>query len=106
MREKINIGLLTDSKPISRCPNLFAVSQGDMKGEIDLQWDPVAEARYYMVQVSVYSCNLNWVQFDIISRSSYTISGLRSGKKYCFRVCAVNKAGKGPWGEIISKIAP
>ncbi|MDQ3022752.1 MAG: fibronectin type III domain-containing protein [Bacteroidota bacterium] len=106
MREKINISALTDSCPIEFYPKLFAASEGDMKGEIDLQWDPVTDARFYMIQLSVYSCNLNWVQFDIISRSSYTISGLRSGKRYCFRVCAVNKGGKGPWSEIICKIAP
>jgi len=106
MRNKLKINLLKDSKPIGCYPKLFAASEGDLIGEIDLQWDPIAEARFYIIQVSVYSGNPDWVQFDIITKSSYTLSGLKSKKRYCFRVCAVNSNGKGPWSEIICKVAP
>lgn len=98
--------MVRNTKTIESYPKLFAASEGDMSGEIDLQWDPVAHAGFYIIQVSVYSDSLNWIQFDIISNSNYTLSGLKSKKRYCFRVCAVNTAGKGPWSEIICKIAP
>jgi len=106
VRDKIKLNIQRNSKPIQNYPELFAVSEGDIEGEIDLQWDPVTDARFYIIQISIYSGNLNWVQFDIITKSSYTLSGLKSKKRYCFRVCAVNSGGNGPWSEIICKVAP
>lgn len=86
---------------------LFSVSKGDRKGEVNLQWDPVLGARFYIVQICGNTqMSLKWTQIDIITKSRYTIMGLRSGKTYCFRISAVTSSGQRPWSKIIKKNAP
>src|SRR5512143_2791940 len=76
----------------------IAAASGEMNGEINLLWEPVSGARTYIIQKSPDSKNPSrWMQEDIISKSHCTVSRLRSGRKYWFRVAPVNSIGQGPW---------
>ena len=95
-----------NSKTKISTPVVSAVSEVGSKGEIDIRWSRVRGASFYVVQLSSNSEKPRWIQVDIITRSPYTVSGLKSGKKYCFRVAAVNSTSRGDWSEIIIKNAP
>lgn len=85
----------------------IAAASGEMNGEINLLWEPVSGARTYIIQKRLESKNPSrWMQEDIISKSHCTVSRLRSGKKYWFRVAPVNSNGQGPWSEPVQKKAP
>ncbi len=88
-------------------PLLLAATSGDMDGEVDLVWEPVNESSSYVVQVSRSRIKpSDWIQEDVVTRSSYTVSKLKSGYQYWFRVSAVTSKGQGPWSEPVSKKAP
>ena len=85
----------------------LAAASGDMNGEVNLLWEPVSGARTYVIQKSLDSNNpTRWIQEDIITKSWYTVSKLKSGRKYWFRVAAIGSKGQGPWSEPVQKKAP
>lgn len=90
-----------------KCPTGLTATSGDLDGEIDLAWEPVEDANSYVLQVSRSGNNRSaWVQEDVVSRSSYTISRLKSGKTYWFRVAAADSRGQSPWSKPVCKKAP
>ncbi len=85
---------------------LSAVS-GDIEGEIILLWEPVAGAKTYMIQKSKGTkIPVRWKQEDVVAKSFYTASKLKSNVKYWFKVAAVGSGGQGFWSEAIQKKAP
>ncbi len=85
----------------------LAAAAGDLDGEVNLLWEPVRGARTYVIQKSHDSGNPSrWMQEDIVTKSSCTISKLKSGRKYWFRVAAIGSNGQGPWSEPVQKKAP
>ena len=88
-------------------PENLAATAGDLDGEIDLVWEPVEGANSYIIQYSRSEKEpVNWIQDDVVSRSSYTVSRLKSGHNYWFRVAAAGSKGQGHWSKPISKKAP
>lgn len=87
-------------------PNFVAATKGDFSGEVDITWEPVESAYIYIIQKCYNTSNSKWEQVDIIDRSSYTVSKLKSGKECKFRVAAVNSIGQGPWSKEVIKSAP
>ncbi len=85
-------------------PEYFSATAGDSNGEINLHWDPVAGAKYYIIQAS--RGKDKWKEIDIINKSIYTASQLKSGKQYSFRVAAVSSEGQGKWSEAVAKKSP
>lgn len=86
---------------------IFAATAGDLKGEIDLQWDAVKNASQYVVQLKAgVGENKKWRTIDIISESHYTVKGLRSNRNYAFRVAPVNDNKIGEWMTPVVKKAP
>lgn len=82
-------------------------ASGDIEGEIELAWEPVKGAITYVIQKRFEKGrNAEWEQVDIVHRSSCTISKLKSGKEYKFRVAAVKAKGQGPWSGPVNKKAP
>lgn len=82
----------------------LTATSGDRDGEIDLVWDPVSNARLYIIQKSSGSLRpANWKDEDIITKSCYTVSKLKSGHKYWFRVAAAGSGGQGPWSKPVRK---
>lgn len=90
---------------LTGAPEQFSVTQGDNSGEVDLQWDPLPGANSYILQICLHNVKHDdWIKIDIITKSSYTVSGLKAGRKYYFRISAVNSSGEGPWSKIICKL--
>jgi len=79
-------------------------SNGGLSGEINLQWDSVKYALYYLIQKSSNSTS-GWKHLDITDEPFYMIKGLRTGRKYYFRIAPVFKQGQGKWSNYISKKA-
>ncbi len=80
---------------------LFATT-GSGKGEVNLQWDAVKNARQYIVQVSVNGGKM-WKYADIISEPHYTLSRLMGSRKYSIRVAPVFSGGQGRWSKPVIK---
>jgi hypothetical protein len=88
-------------------PGNLSATEGDRDAEIDASWDRVVGAKSYLIQISPDPITAtSWVQSGVSTKSSYTATGLESGKKYWLRIAAVGTAGQGPWSDPASKIAP
>jgi hypothetical protein len=85
----------------------LAASMGDQPGEIDLSWDPVANASGYEVEIA-YDLNGEgpWEQSGATTHSKITIEKLNNRTRYWFRVRAVGEHGAGEWSEAVTKFAP
>jgi len=88
-------------------PKSLTVTSGDIEGEVNLIWEPVKNAHSYVIQKCKVSRKVfRWMNEDIVPKSCYTLSKLKSSQKYWFRVAAVGKHGQGPWSEPVQKKAP
>lgn len=75
-------------------------------GEIELLWQPLQNSPSYIVQVNLFiRSNRTWKHADIVTRTRYTASGLKSGKKYSFRVAPVTKNGQQEWSLPVTEKA-
>lgn len=82
----------------------FYATQGDYEGEIDLQWEPAKDSKFYILEMSIKSkIKSGWKTIDMVSRSSYKVTGLRKNVTYLFRVAGVSSNGQGKWSSEISK---
>ena len=85
-------------------------TMGDNEGEIDLTCNAVAKARSYIIEMREHSETAApgpWVQVKVVSRSSGTVSGLISGKKYAFRMRALGPNDlESPWSDETVCMAP
>ena len=92
---------------INNRTEFIAAASGDTEGEIDLIWEPVKGTLTYVVQKSAgHKDEGKWENVDVIDKSSYTVSKLKSRKEYNFRVAALTANGQGPWSEVVTKKAP
>lgn len=87
-----------------------AASLGDDEGEIDLTWNAVPKAKSYIVEMREHSDTAapgSWQFAKVAPRSSASVGGLMTGKKYAFRIRAVGPNDiESPWsGEAVS-LAP
>ena len=88
-------------------PMGLTATSGDLNGEIDLVWEPVKGANVYVIQISRFNKGPDsWKQVDVISESSYTISRLKSGQKFRFRVSAASSGGQSQWSDSVIKKVP
>ena len=83
---------------------LFATA-GDFAGEINLLWEPARSANFYKLEISSNSNDISSV-VKIVSKSNYSVNGLKSGLKYRFRVAVINSTKQGSWSHPVSKYAP
>ncbi len=106
IRHKKTPHVVKKKNKISSLLSLTATS-GDDEGEIDLVWEPVKTADVYLIQKSKGSQKpAKWRYEDIVTESSYTVSKLKSGYKYWFRVAAVCSKTRGQWSNPACKKAP
>jgi hypothetical protein len=95
-----------DHQPLASPENLTATA-GDLDGEIDLIWEPVEKANSYIIQCSRSDKGPGeWIQEDVVSKSSHTVSRLKSGRNYWFRVAAAGSKGQGLWCKPVNKKVP
>lgn len=102
-----NIRRHQKTKSRNASPIVLSAAGGDLKGEIHIMWEPCRNARYYLVQKSTSLTKpVKWKYEDIIITSSYTVTNLKSNKKYMFRVAVMTESGRSPWSRPVSKKAP
>lgn len=97
LRKKASTG--AKSKIENRIEKLYA-SKGDIIGEVDLIWNPIANVSSYVVQVSKVNGKDTWKQVDIVTKSSCTVTGLHSNRVYKFRAAPVSGSAKYGWSNI------
>ena len=71
-------------------------------------FDPVLRGlQTYVLELTEDPTGLTgWRNVGVTKKSSHTITGLVSGRRYWVRVAAVGAAGQGPWSEVATKVAP
>jgi hypothetical protein len=85
----------------------LSITAGDSNGELDLQWDRVAAAKSYEVQLSPDPMTSNsFVAEPSVTKSKTAIMGLTSGQKMWARVRAIGSAGSGAWSDPATKTVP
>ena len=85
----------------------LAVTSGDNDGELDLSWDPVANARSYEIQASPDPMtSTSWVGKGSSTKSKGPLTGLTGGARMWIRVRAIASAGAGAWSDPGTKIVP
>jgi hypothetical protein len=91
-------------------PYDLSATMGDNAGEIDLGCHAVPKSKSYIFEMREHSDSAApgaWVQAKISTRSSTTIEGLASGKKYAFRVRALGPNDlESPWSDEVTCMAP
>jgi hypothetical protein len=94
-------------KKINEMPMFLTATSGDTEGEIDLVWEPVPKAHTYIIQkCGDVNKPVKWVHEDIVTKSSYTVTKLKSKHIFWFRVASVGPEGQSSWSEPIKKKAP
>jgi hypothetical protein len=83
-------------------PEFVSAARGELDNEIELRWDPVRGAISYAVEMCRNKKN-HWQMVDIVSKSRYTVTNLKWGATYHFRVAALNNKNQGPWSEVITE---
>jgi hypothetical protein len=100
-------GSATTSLP---APTGLAATMGDNEGEVDLGCDALTKAKTYIFEMREHSdiaAPGPWAQVKISTRSSATVNGLVSGKKYAFRVRALGPNElESPWSAEVVCMAP
>jgi len=82
----------------------FYATHGDSEGDIDLQWEPSKDSKYYVLEMCLKkNGTAGWKTIDMVSRSSYKVTGLKKNVIYRFRVAGVTSKGQGQWSCEISK---
>ena len=78
---------------------------GDKQGEIDLNWNPVRQAKSYVIEFSSDPI-VKWEHAGVATASKFAVKKLISGSRYWFRAAAVGAAGQGPWSDPATSITP
>lgn len=104
-----NFPLIKQPTPVGKLPapaNAHA-RLTDFAGDVDLKWDAVPHARYY----HVYICSTDpaveagWSLVGISSRAAHTVTDLKGGQFYWFRITAVGTVGEGAASDVVMKRA-
>ena len=88
-------------------PQALSAAAGDHDGELLLWWKPVANAKSYVIESSTDPATVtSWEHAGIATSATKTITNLKSGTRFWFRVAAVAAAGQSGWSEHATKVAP
>jgi len=87
-------------------PTDFVVMENGGAGSVKFRWKKVRGAKSFILETAVDAPVLSFNSPVGTSKCRADKTGLVSGTKYWFRVCAVGAAGQGPWSALISKFAP
>ena len=88
-------------------PQAVTAAAGDHDGELFLSWKSVPNAKSYVIESSTDPATVtSWEHVGIATSATKTISGLKSGTRFWFRVAAVGAGGQSGWSEHATKVAP
>ena len=93
--------------PMPKVEGLTATAS-DAEGAIDLAWNAIRRGlQNFLIELTEDPAGQTGWRFAANSRkSSATLTGLTSGKRYWFRVTAEGAAGPGPASNPATKVAP
>ena len=88
-------------------PENLSASAGDAPGSVDLQWNSDPKASGYNIEMCVDPIEATkWAFKKTSTKSSCSITGLVSGQKVWFRVCAINTIGESAWSNPVPITVP
>lgn len=88
-------------------PQSLTAAAGDHDGELLLSWKSVLNAKSYIIESSTDPTTVtSWEHVGVATSASKTISNLKSGTRFWFRVAAVGAGGQSGWSEPATKVAP
>lgn len=106
-----------------------AARPGGNEGEVYLTWNGMPGAKSYVVEMLLPSGSVvpprepvpgeipgeggevvmtsmsEWIRIDTVTRRNLTVKGLESGKRYSFRIAAINSAGQGDYSQTVNSVA-
>ena len=93
--------------PMPKVEGLTATA-GDTEGEVDLAWNAIRRGlQNFLIELTEDPAGLTGWRFAANSRkSTATLPGLTTGRRYWFRVTAEGAAGPGPASSPATKVAP
>lgn len=98
------------ASPVGALPKIdgLTATQGDTAGEIDLSWNPIKRGlQNYLIEPTDDPTGQTAWRFAANSRkSTATLNGLTSEKRYWFRVTAEGAGDPSPASEPTTKVAP
>ena len=105
------MGVASDTgTPVGPMPKVegLTATAGDAEGSVDLAWNAIRRGlQNFLIELSEDPAGLTGWRFAANSRkSTATIDGLTTGKRYWFRVTAEGAAGPGPASNAATKVAP
>src|SRR5690349_10120608 len=88
-------------------PQSAGAVAGTHEGVILLSWKPVPNAKSYTIESSTDPATpTSWIHVAIATSAAKSITNLKSGTRYWFRVAAVGAGGQSGWSEHATKVAP
>lgn len=90
-------------RKILKPPTSLSAATGELDGEVNLQWDSVDKANFYVIEYSMNRKNQFWKQADIVTVPHCTIAKLKPNVAYSFKVAASNGNEQSQWSEVVSK---
>ena len=98
------------SVPVGAMPKIenVRVAPGEVDGTFAAGWDPVARGlNAYVIEIAEDAAGQPvWQHAGVTKKSTLTLTGLTSARRYSVRVAAVGAAGQGPWSDTATKVAP
>lgn len=94
------------SHPMTQLQHV-SVTTGDVPGELHVQYDPMANAKSYVWEVTSdpNPQTAQWTQVGIFTASRINIEGLDPRTYYFVRGAAIGALGQGPWSDPIQKLS-
>jgi hypothetical protein len=99
------VGVKKAKQPVGKpgAPTLLRIVSTESEGAVSLRWKrPVRRCIFLIQMTTAPAATRGWKQVAISIRQSCTVTGLKSGQKYWFRVSAANAHGQGPWSQPVS----
>lgn len=79
---------------------------GPDSGSCKVYWSGIKGRSFYVVQMTRNPENeSSWREVNHVTTTSCKVFNLNEGTRFYFRVCAINKAGRGEWSEIARVMA-
>ena len=99
------LGVMREKQPVGlpSAPANLRVLPTDFEGRVPLRWERSVRRCVFNIEATTDpAARTGWKRIQSSTKQSTEATGLASGKRYWFRVCAVNAHGTGPWRQPVS----
>lgn len=94
--------LTASSVAVLEAPDGIQIIPGLNNGELKLKWNPVKNAKSYLLQIKeVAETESDWTILDVSTRASFKALNLKSLSIVWIRIAAVGSRGKSEWSTPI-----